>query len=346
LPGGSILLLVPDQPPLSVLLPVLNEADAIDGCLASLADQDYPGRWSLVVADGGSTDGTRRRLEAWRSRLPELIVMDNPLRLQSHGLNRAAEAARGEILVRVDAHTTYHPDYLSRSVEGLLSTGAVAVGGALRPEGTTGFGRAVAAAMGSPLAIGPGTFHHTGRRREADTVYLGTFRKDDFMEIGGYRAFPSGVAEDADLFFRWRRAHRTVLFDPDLRSVYRPRETARTLARQFWRYGLGKADMLYVNGRWPSWRPLAPLALVTGLLVTAGLAVAGRFKSWFWLLLGAWLVAIFSEGVRIARSPLALTRTVLAIAIMHLAYGAGLLAGLLRSPGRVRRAVVHLPPQA
>jgi len=335
---------VTDRPPLSVLLPVLNEEGAIDDCLASLAKQDYPGRWSLVVADGGSTDGTRRRLEAWRSRLPDLTVVDNPFRLQSHGLNRAAEAARGEILVRVDAHTTYHPDYLSRSVEGLLSTQAVAVGGPLRPEGNSSFGRAVATAMGSPLAIGPGQFHHPGRRREADTVYLGAFRKDDFVTIGGYRAFPSGVAEDADLYFRWRQAHRSVLLDPDIRSVYRPRETAGALARQFRRYGLGKADMLYVSGRWPSWRPLAPVALVTGLLVTAGLAVAGRFRSLFWVLLGTWLLAVLSEGLRIARSPLAWARTVLAMAIMHLAYGAGLLAGLLRSPGRVRSAVVHLPP--
>ena len=194
-----------EYPPVAVLLPVLNEAGSIDECLTSLAAQDYPGPWSLIVAEGGSIDGTSQLLEGWRDRLPGLTVVDNSLQLQSHGLNRAAEIAAAELLVRIDAHSSYAPDYLRRSVEALLSSEAVAVGGGLRPEGRSPFGRAVAIAMASPLAIGPGKFHHAVAREAADTVYLGAFRRQDFIDIGGYRAFPSGVAEDPDLYFRWRR---------------------------------------------------------------------------------------------------------------------------------------------
>jgi glycosyltransferase involved in cell wall biosynthesis len=333
-----------NYPPVAVMLPIFNEAGAIEECLASLAAQDYPGAWSLIVAEGGSTDGTQQILEEWRGRLPGLTVIDNPLQLQSHGLNRAAEAATTELLVRVDAHSSYAPDYLRRSVEALLSSEAVAAGGGLRPEGRSPFGRSVALAMTSPLAIGPGRFHHSVEREPADTVYLGAFRRQDFMVIGGYRAFPSGVAEDPDLYFRWRQQGRLVLLDPAIRSTYRPRETPRSLARQFRRYGFGKADMLYINGRWPSWRPLAPLALVVGLVVTVPLAAVGRLGWVFWALLGSWLAALAAEMIRFARAPGEWLRSIAAAAIMHLSYGVGLLHGLLRRPASVRASVVHHPP--
>jgi glycosyltransferase involved in cell wall biosynthesis len=334
-----------EYPPVAVLLPVLNEAGSIDECLASVAAQDYPGPWSLIVAEGGSVDGTPQLLEGWRDRLPGLTVVENPLQLQSHGLNRAAEVAAAELLVRIDAHSSYAPDYLRRSVEALLSSEAVAVGGGLRPEGRSPFGRAVAIAMASPLAIGPGKFHHAVAREAADTVYLGAFRRKDFIDVGGYRAFPSEVAEDPDLYFRWRREGRVVLLDPDIRSTYRSRDTTRGLARQFRRYGLGKADMLYVNGRWPSWRPLAPLALVAGLILTLPLAAVGRFPAVFWVLLGSWLGALAVEMARFTRVPLDWIRSIFAAAVMHLGYGAGLLQGLLRKPASVRASVVHHPPR-
>lgn len=331
-------------PSVSVLLALRNEEAAIDECLASLVAQDYQGSWEVIVADGASTDGTRIRLDAWSDRLPRLTVIDNPPRLQSHGLNRAAATAGGEVLVRMDAHTRYAPDYITRSVNGLSESGAVAVGGRLHPEGRSSFGKAVATAMRSPLAIGPGKFHHAGRPGPADTVYLGAFRRADFLKIGGYRAFPSEVAEDADLYFRWRKAGRLVYLDPAIRSIYQPRQAPEALWRQFWRYGMGKADMLYVNGRWPSWRPLGPMALVVGLMVAAGLGAITRRWAWFLVPVGAWMAAVGAEGARIAPGRATWRRAVAAMTIMHLSYGLGLLRGLLRRPSKVRSRVVHLPP--
>lgn len=142
---------------------------------------------------------------------------------------------------------------------------------------------------------------------------------------------PSGVAEDADLYFRWRSQGARILVDPSIRSWYTPRESPRGLWTQYHRYGVGKADLLYVNGRWPSWRPLAPLLLVVGLIVSTMLAV------WSWwpllALLGVWVAVLALAG---RGRPL----VVIAAGIMHLAYGLGLLRGLLRRPSAVRAAVV------
>lgn len=317
------------SPSVAIMLPVLNEAGTIDACLQSLADQDYDGPIEILVADGGSTDDTLDRLGSWTDRVPRLRIFENPERVQSSGLNLLAEVAHSEILVRADAHTTYAPDYVSCSVTALGGTRATAVGGPMVPEGTSEFGRAVATAFRSPLAIGPARFHHTTQPTEADTVYLGAMRKTTWESIGGMRTLPSLVAEDADFYYRLRKAGGQVLVDPAIRSTYQPRETIASLWRQFYRYGLGKADMLYINGEFPSWRPLAPLALVLSLL--AGVL--------FWLFGNPWLLAVGLAGwllvllIASRLNPLVLTATT----VMHLSYGLGLLRGLLRSPTNVRR---------
>ena len=165
-------------PSVSIILPIYNEHETIDSVLTSLLAQDYPGPLEIVVADGGSDDGTRELLAAWVERDDRVRLVDNRHRVQSLGLNAAAAAATGEYLVRMDARTRYAPDYLRRSIETLIETGAAAAGGPMRPEGGRPFERAVAAAMRSPLTMGPGRFHHATERREVDTVYLGAFRRE------------------------------------------------------------------------------------------------------------------------------------------------------------------------
>ena len=316
---------------MAILLPVLNEGGSIDSCLQSLADQDYDGLIEILIADGGSTDDTLDRIGLWADRLQRLRIFENPERLQSAGLNLLADVAHSEILIRADAHTLYAPDYVSRSVAVLDDLPGAAVGGPMVPMGRSEFGKAVATAFRSPLAIGPARFHHASRATEADTVYLGAMKKDTWDALGGMRTFPSRVAEDADFYYRLRKAGGKVLVDPAIATIYRPRETITDLWRQFYRYGLGKADMLYVNGEFPSWRPLAPLALILGLAAGLVLLLWGDSRL-LTIVLVAWLLALVIAS---RLSPLVLIAT----AVMHLSYGIGLLRGLLRSPRRVREWV-------
>jgi len=309
----------------TVILPVLDEAAAIDACLSSLAAQDYEGSVSVVVADGGSADGTRERLAEWSRRMP-LTVINNPDRGQGPGLNRAAAVATGEILLRADAHTVYPPDYVASSVSALARPGATAVGGALHPVGVSRFGRAVAAAMTSPLTTGPAKFHRPGSSGVVDTVYLGAFRREDFERLGGFRSFASGAGEDADFYFRIRRSGGTVVLDPSIRSSYRPRESPGRLYCQHFRYGQAKAEMLWVNGVFPSWRPLPPLLLVAGLVAGAVLVAIG---TWWPLafLATLWLGVLAAAAVPSGRLAPAVA---FAAALMHLGYGFGFWWGLLR----------------
>ena len=316
---------------MAILLPVLNEGAYIDDCLESLADQIYEGPIEILVADGGSTDETLDRLGWWSDNVDTLRIYENPDRVQSAGLNLLADVAHSDILIRADAHTRYARDYVSRSVAALEGAPDAAVGGPMVAEGVSDFGRAVAVAFRSPLAIGPARFHHATRPTEADTVYLGAMHKPTWDSLGGMRALPSRVAEDADFYYRLRKAGGRVLVDPAIISTYRPRETISDLWRQFYRYGFGKADMFYVNGEFPSWRPLAPLALVLGLVVGVIFLVSGDPRP-LTIALVAWLVAL---AIASRFNPMVLVAT----GVMHFSYGLGLTRGLLRRPGSVRSQV-------
>jgi succinoglycan biosynthesis protein ExoA len=156
--------------------------------------------------------------------------------------------------------------------------------------------------------------------------------RQTFLDQGGLRTLPSGVAEDADFYYRLRQRGGRVMVVPAIRSRYRPRQTPGALWRQFYRYGLGKADMLYINGEFPSWRPLAPLALLMGLLASVVLGLATGWWLPLLVLVGLWLLVLI-VGARGAPIGVA------AIAIMHIGYGLGLVRGLLRFPDAVREAV-------
>jgi succinoglycan biosynthesis protein ExoA len=183
--------------------------------------------------------------------------------------------------------------------------------------------------------MGPGRFHHATKREAVDTVYLGTFRASEFKELGGFRHLPSGSSEDADFYFRWRTSGRLVFVDPLIVSAYTPRDTPARLWAQYLRYGLGKAEMLWLNGRLPSLRPLAPISLIGGLVVTGIIGVQGTWWP-FVALIGTWLVVLAWVGFTGRES---VFRTTLAAGIMQLAYGLGAFWGLLRGPWRVRKAL-------
>ena len=319
-------------PSVSVILAVLNEAEFIDDVVSDLLGQDYEGAIELVVADGGSTDGTLESLGSWAERDGRVKLIHNPRRRQALGLNLGAAGAAGSVLIRADGHSRYALDYVSSSIRVLHEVDG-AVGGRMSPVGATAFGRAVTAAMESPLTMGPGRFHHATTREEVDTVYLGAFKRFDFEELGGFRPFPSGSSEDADFYFRWRESGRRVYVDPSIVSTYRPRDTPGALWRQYFRYGLGKAEMLWINGKLPSLRPLAPMTLVIGLLATLVLGIVSATWWPFAVALAGWALILIWVAVR---SDEPTFRVVAAAGIMHLAYGVGMMWGMIRGPGPIR----------
>jgi cellulose synthase/poly-beta-1,6-N-acetylglucosamine synthase-like glycosyltransferase len=254
---------------ISVLVPVLNERDDIGECLIRVAQQSQTPT-EIVVADGGSVDGTREQVERMSRTTHDVRIrlVDNPRRLQAAGLNTALSASTGDVVVRLDARSFVERDYIERCVATLDRTGAAVVGGQMAPRfGQSAMGRAVAVANSSWWGAGPARFHGHGGEGPADTVYLGTFRRAWLDRVGGW-AEDVGVNEDYELNYRIRSAGGVVWFDPALKVGYQARTTLPGVVRQYVRYGRSKATVVR---RHPA--SVRPRQVVPALLLPAAAAV-------------------------------------------------------------------------
>lgn len=316
-------------PPVSIVMPTLNERSVIRDCLDSLLSQDYRAITEILVIDGGSTDGTR---ELARSLDPRVRVIDNPGVTAAAAMNVGLAAAANDLIVRVDSHTIYLPDYVSRSVDSLHESGADWVGGPMRPVGLTSFGRAVAAVTTSRLGIGNGRFHYATEAVDAETVYLGTFDRRIVFEVGGYDDRDlQWAAEDQELAFRLRRVGRRIRIDPRIRSWYFPRQTPRALWRQYENYGMCKASTLRKHRTLPYWRPLIPVALVVGCVGGVAMSAATRRLRWAAIPLGSYTTVLAAGSLAVGADPgVAPHRAAAAYGICHWAYGLGFLRGIGR----------------
>jgi hypothetical protein len=243
-------------------------------------------------------------------------------------MNIGISEAKGEIIVRADAHSLYATDYVRRCVEVLCETGADNAGGPMRPVGTTSFGRAVAAGTMSRFGVGPGRFHYLDRREDVDTVYLGCFWRATLEALGGYdESRLQWAAEDQELNFRIRQRGGRVVLDPSIRSSYFPRETVRGLARQYANYGMAKASTLAKHRSLPSWRPLAPAALVAATAI-------GLVTQRGWRRLAVPAVHAIAAGVAsipLGQDPgVAPHRVVGVFEVCHWSYGLGFWSGVAR----------------
>lgn len=318
-------------PTVTIVVPTLDERAWITDCLSSLSTQDHPAILEILVVDGRSGDGTRDLVARFARRDPRVRLLDNPQRSAAGALNTGLGAARGDLIVRADAHATYAPDYVRRCIDVLEETGADNVGGPMRPVGANRFGRAVAAVTSSPLGMGTGAFHYTTRRREVDTVYLGCYRTATLRDLGGWDADRlQWGAEDHELNHRLRRRGGRIVCDPAIRSWYVPRDDPAGLWRQYRNYGLGKVSTLARHRRLPTLRPLAPPLLVWTL--GASVAVALLRRRWWPVGPAAlWVAALLGAAARLSDPPdVPLPHTAAALAIIQVAYGVGFTGGLLR----------------
>jgi succinoglycan biosynthesis protein ExoA len=326
---------------ISVIIPCRNERRHICQFLDSLLAQEVDPDWKLeiLVADGLSDDGTRDLLRQYSERNPEVRRIDNPGRIVSTGLNAAIQAARGEVIIRMDAHTTYARDYIRQCVTVLRESGADNVGGPWVAEGCGTIGRAIAAAFQSPFCTGGGKAHDPKHEGEVDTVYLGCWRRSVFDRIGLFD--PELVRnQDDELNFRLRRAGGRIWQSPRIKSSYAARGSLASLFRQYLQYGFWKVAVMRKHRALASWRhavpPLFVSSIPTGVLVIAlasalGMTtLAGSFAAAVAAVLGVYFLACAAAAMKFAgRLEIrALLLLPVVISTYQVAYGLGFLAGM------------------
>jgi succinoglycan biosynthesis protein ExoA len=250
------------------VIPCLNEAEHIGGLIAHLLDDADWRDPLVVVADGGSTDGTLDIVQAIALTDRRVRLLHNPHRLQSAGVNLAAvQYGKGRRwMVRVDAHAGYPDRYVSRLLSEGRAKGAASVVVAMTTQGRGGFQTAAAAAQNSVLGAGGSAHRCGGRSGWVDHGHHALFDLDHFFGVGGYdESF--GANEDAEFDVRLGKAKGRIWLSPDVRITYYPRRTAGGLFRQYLSYGKGRARTLLTHRIRPKVRQLLPVAVAPAVLL-------------------------------------------------------------------------------
>lgn len=335
--GGDILSSV------SVIIPCRNEASTLSHLLNSVSAQEHPsGTMEILFADGQSTDGTRELLASAAQVDSRIKVIDNPARYVAKGLNAALRVARGSIIVRMDAHTEYAPDYVCRCVEVLNATGADNVGGPARTKADTYLQRAVAAAYHSPFSVGGARFHNPEYEGWVDTVTYGCWRREAFEKFG---LFDEELVRNQDDEHNLRivRGGGRIYQSPSIKSWYKPRGSLKALFHQYLQYGYWKVRVIQKHRVPASWRHLVPGAFVLSVLLLLLMLIGGgafpgllepRFRAASLLLLG---LVCGSYGLAIGTASLITAAKTewkllpvlpLVFPCYHLGYGVGFLFGV------------------
>jgi glycosyltransferase involved in cell wall biosynthesis len=321
-------------PFVSIVVPCRNEEAYLARCLDSILAGDYPrDRLEVLVVNGGSTDRTAEVLARYVATHPGIVALENPRGTTPAALNIGIRAAAGGIIVRMDAHVLYPPDYVRRLVAGLEESGADNVGGVLEtvPAEDTPTARAIALGISHRFGVGNSHFRiGVDERREVDTVPFGCFRREVFERIG---LFDEELIRNQDDEFNFRIITQggRVLLLPDVFCRYFARRSLDQLARMYYQYGYFKPLVARKVGRVMTVRQLVPALLVAALSASAALAIwlpsaravfALVTASYLSLVLVCSAAAIRTHGIRCGAALAAVFPT------LHFSYGAGFLLGI------------------
>jgi cellulose synthase/poly-beta-1,6-N-acetylglucosamine synthase-like glycosyltransferase len=326
----------------TVFIPARDEEHTIAGVLDSVLGQTHQ-HLQVLVIDGVSTDRTAAIVAEYAARDDRVELIVNPDRVIPFALNLAADHARSQWLVRVDAHSRVPADYVERVLQHLRSGRWGGVGGRKNGVGHTATGRAIAAVMGSKFAQGNSVYHYGTEVQTVDHVPFGAYPVEVVRELGGWSETQL-VNEDFEFDYRVRLSGRELLFDPSIEIEWDCRQRIGDLFRQYRRYGAGKVQTLRAHPESAALRHLAAPTMIAGLGAAAALAPWRRTRPLAAVIAAPYaavLVAGTASVVPQLVTPQERRAVVPAFLALHLGWGIGFWQeawSWLRSRGRGARS--------
>ena len=296
---------------ISVICPIYNEEKYIGKCIESIMEQDYPkDDMEVLFVDGMSTDRTREIIVSYLPSCSYLYVLDNPQRIVPYAMNIGIKAAKGDVIIRLDAHAFYPKNYFSELVYQLEKLKADNVGAVCRtlPANDTPKCRAIAAALSSSFGMGNSYFRIGANKiMQVDTVPFGCYRKDVFDRIG--------------------------LYDTDLVRNQDDELNARLVKHggMFYQYGLYKPLVNKKLGSPATLRQFFPVAFVLGIILGGIVGLVNHYLLViysFVLILYILLALLFS--MKSSRSITQISYQLCTYFVIHWNYGWGYLVGLYK----------------
>lgn len=310
----------------SVICPVLNEEKYIKRLINWYFSLNLV-NFELIIVDGGSSDKTLDILNDL-SRSFDFKVINNPKKYVSHGLNLAISESKGEIIIRIDAHTIYSSNYFDSILEVFKDIDADIVGG---PTGfdfseLSKFQKALAFVFLSPFGMGNSSVHNLNFEGYTDSVTFGAWKRDVFDKVG---LFDEELVRNQDDEFHYRcNEHGLKIFQsPKIKLFYFPRKTISSLFRQYFEYGLNKPYVLRKNTNSIKFRHLAPMVFILYLIFLPFVFI----NSLYFIPLFAYLSLVFYYSNECKENTLK-SLIVLIYPTIHIAYGLGFICGIVKRP--------------
>lgn len=335
------------QPLVTIILPVRNEGKYLPRCLEAVFAQDYPAELTeVIVADGMSTDQTQTIIKHFQNLHPNLLLIENPAKIVPPGLNQAICRAKGDIIIRVDGHCVIAPDYVRHCVDHLMHSGVDGVGGSMTTVGEDPLSATIALSMSSSFGVGGASFRTlTGKTMLTDTVPFAAYKMTLIQTVGLYDE-ELVRNQDDEYNYRIRAAGGKILLASNVHATYYSRGTFARLWKQYFQYGFFKVRVLQKHPRQMRMRQFIPPLFVTALII-AGFAAFNHPRGWLLLALiaGSYLLAnVGASALTAARHGWRhLPALPVCFAILHLSYGLGFLAGLIRYAGRWGDQIGRVP---
>jgi succinoglycan biosynthesis protein ExoA len=315
----------------SIIVPARNEEKSIARCLDSLLCQDYESICEILVFDGVSEDRTRHIVQQIATKKPLIRLMDNPKIQQAGAMNAGITMAKGEIVIRADAHAQYEQDYVSQCVHHLETTDASNVGGPMRPViGPSLIEKAIGFCYLSRFGMGVARFHNSRAEGYADTVWLGAFWKKVLDKLGPFNEEVPRI-DDILYNYRLRAAGYKIFLTPRIKSFYFPTRTLRAFLKKAFNNGFAIGRAFLLLPRAFASRHFAPFGFVVTLLIVGVLSVP---MHWLRLPFAMLLALHLSLGVAFSlpclrSGGLRLFGIMpLVFLALHFQYGVGTLCGL------------------
>jgi len=330
-------------PFVSILIVVYNEERYIEKCIGSILTQDYPkNKYELIIIDGLSTDNTRSIIkQIINSNLTKIRLIDNPKKILATGWNIGVKQAKGEVIIRIDAHSYVANNFIKTNIEYLDKIkDADCVGGIIESVNDSFMGKVISLAMSSPFGVGSARFRTGGYEGYVDTVAYGAYRKRIFDEIG---LFDEKLVRNQDDEFNYRliKSGGKIFLTPKIKSYYYPRSSLNKLWKQYYQYGYWKVRVIQKHKLPASLRHLVPVTFVLSLIGSGCFALFSKIGiSLLFLLLSTYLLTscIFSVKIALKKGLIFLPILPLTFACLHLSYGIGFLQGIFDF---IIRKVIH-----
>ncbi len=323
----------------SLCVIALNEEKFLPNLLRDLLAQTYPHeKTQIVLVDSGSTDATRAIMEAFaeqnRDAYRDIMVAENPKRIQAAGWNVAISHATGDVVIRIDAHTHIPAEFTAKNM--LLQQNGECVTGGIRPcviENRSYWGQVLLETENSLFGSSVNVSRRGTKRQYVKTMFHAAYRREIFEKVGEFNEDLLRT-EDNEMHYRIRQAGYRFCFDPQIISYQYARSSLMRMVKQKYGNGYWVALTLGICPGCISAFHLVPLAFVLAIVATSVMAVLG----WalpavlMWCAYGAFTLLGIAASIKNGKAnPLTWLMPVLFL-ILHVSYGLGSLVGLLRMP--------------